>query len=102
MSGDGNDSQARGRLALRWTLAAPLAAVLGVPFVFRPSRRSHDSLATESERPADLPEKKLTLISPHWEGVRTEFGRAFSASCSKTHPARFLSSNWPCALLSGA
>ena len=71
--------------ALKWTLAAMLATVLGLPFVFRPARGSHELARTARARQADLAEKTLTLISPHWEGVRTEYGRAFSEWTSEKH-----------------
>jgi len=65
------------RTATSITLGVLLIVVLGLPFVFRPAEVE---VAAHGEEPAsDLPEKKLVIISPHWEGVRTEFGRAFNA-----------------------
>ena len=63
----------RVRRASRVALAAALVGVLALPFVLRPPR------STRPESPApDLPVRKLVLISPHWEGIRTEFSRAFA------------------------
>jgi ABC-type Fe3+ transport system substrate-binding protein len=57
--------------------AALLAVLLLLPFVFRRS---------QSQRAAARPHKavKLTIMSSHWEGVRWEFGRAFSMWVRRT------------------
>ena len=81
---------ARKDRALKWTLATMLVVVLTLPFVFRPAHGSREPVEAGNERRANLPEKTLTLISPHWEGVRTEFGRAFSEWTASRygHPTR--------------
>ena len=50
-----------------------LVATLAIPFVLQPRHQADD---VEQDR--HLPVQKLILVSPHWEGVRAEFGRAFS------------------------
>lgn len=61
MRGEGD----KARRALCVGLCLALVALLGLPFALRPP-------ATASEG------KKLVIISPHWEGIRAEFDRAFS------------------------
>ena len=56
-------------------LGIAILLTLAIPFVLRPQGRDVD----DTRQYRDLPAHKLILISPHWEGVRTEFGRAFSA-----------------------
>lgn len=60
--------------ALKIMLALAFVAVLALPFVLKPAERKTggDSL------PLNLPVRKLVIISPHWDGIRTEFGRAFA------------------------
>ncbi len=58
----------------RSVLGIALLATLALPFLLRPDKDAR-SVAQNGE---DLPSEKLILISPHWEGVRREFGRAFS------------------------
>ena len=55
-------------------LGIALLATLALPFALR----SHERGGDEAQQNRNLPVEKLILISPHWEGVRTEFGRAFS------------------------
>lgn len=57
-------------------LTAAFALVLGLPFALR-SRDSEPPLS--QPEPATGPERTLVIISPHWEGVRKEFARAFSS-----------------------
>lgn len=66
---------------LRWSLGIGLLVVLGCPFVLRWFRASPGEGGLE--RAGDLPKKKLVLISPHWEGIREEFERAFSAHTAR-------------------
>jgi len=66
-----HETTARG--ALKLVLLPLLVGVLAVPFLLRPRGG-----AGETVRPVVLPVRKLVLISPHWEGIRTEFERAFS------------------------
>ena len=63
----------------KWILPAILVGLLALPFALRP--RSGQE-ATEAE-PQDLPVKKLVCVSPHWEGIRWEFTRAFSRWTAK-------------------
>ena len=65
----------KSNLFLKILLAAALIAVLAVPFVLRP--RGENKPAASRSRP-DVPARKLVIISPHWEGIRVEFARAFS------------------------
>ena len=65
-SGSDDRERGSGGTALKVALGAALLVVLGVPFALRPE---------EAKVQAD---RKLLIISPHWEGIRTEFGRAFS------------------------
>jgi len=60
--------------AVHWCLAVLLAGTLALPFALRPRERQ-SALASGV---AGLPERKLVIVSPHWEGIRVEFGRAFS------------------------
>lgn len=55
-------------------LALALVAVLALPFVLRPS----EPMASVAEKAGHLPTRKLVIISPHWEGIRSEFARGFS------------------------
>ncbi len=60
--------------ALHWVLGAALVAVLVLPFALRPRETGSTSAGVR----ANIPDRKLVIVSPHWEGIRTEFGRAFS------------------------
>lgn len=51
---------------LKWTFLPALAIVLGVPFIFRPRAEAVDANA-----------RRLVIITPHNEQIRTEFGAAF-------------------------
>jgi len=55
-------------------LAVALVGTLALPFLFRPRR---ETVGPNNDN-RDVPSRTLILISPHWEGVRNEFGRAFS------------------------
>ena len=58
----------------QFALGIAILATLALPFALRPREQ-----ADEGAQPLrTLPVQKLILISPHWEGVRAEFGRAFS------------------------
>lgn len=52
---------------------ALLASILLIPFALR---RDHAPRPDRAEN--TLPLKTLTIISPHWEGIRREFSEAFS------------------------
>ncbi len=56
-------------------LGAALLAVLALPFLYRPPQPVQ---APGMPGPPSGPARKLAIISPHWEGIRHEFGRAFS------------------------
>ena len=73
MATDG--STERSGLATKLILGAALLLVLALPFLLRPAP---EATAIEKASGSPLPEKKLILISPHWEGIKEEFGRAFS------------------------
>jgi len=62
------------RLWLGAALGAALALVLAVPFALSLLRPRQ----SEAARRADLPTRKLIIISPHWEGIRYEFEQGFS------------------------
>ena len=55
-------------------LGIALLITLAIPFVLRPNERSGDDTPLDT----NLPEDTLIIVSPHWEGIRAEFGRAFS------------------------
>jgi ABC-type Fe3+ transport system substrate-binding protein len=57
-------------------MVAALAAVLALPFLVRRSEEPTGSAAADR---AEAPARRLVIISPHWTGIREEFGRAFSA-----------------------
>jgi len=69
---------------IKCVLAAAFLGTLALPFVLRP--REQDTV----QRPdtGRVPIRKLVLVSPHWEGVRTEFGRAFSEWTMEKHGYR--------------
>ena len=58
----------------KFALGIAILATLALPFALRPRERAEEG----TQRHRDLPVQRLILISPHWEGVRAEFGRAFS------------------------
>ena len=60
---------------LTWVFAVVYLLVLSVPFALR----TRDAGPNADAQGAALPIQDLVLISPHWEGIREEFGRAFSA-----------------------
>ena len=64
-----------GHKLTRAAMVAALAIVLAVPFVLR---RPGTGPVEDAEQPSDLPARQLIIISPHWEGIREEFERAFS------------------------
>jgi len=67
-----------GGRARSWHVILPgaaLLAVLALPFALRPSPVQEEGSAAGA---AELPVEKLVIISPHWEGIRVEFERAFS------------------------
>jgi len=73
MDGATREGERKSAGALKWTLVVSLGVVLALPFILRPQEaKRHEGAA------APLPTRKLILISPHWEGIREEFGRAFS------------------------
>ena len=55
------------RAAFRYCPAVAFVLVIAVPLLMRPPVEKSEG-----------GEKKLVIISPHWEGIRKEFGRAFS------------------------
>jgi len=71
------------RIGIRIALGSALAVVLVLPFALRPR-----PAASTAEPDARLPARKLILISPHWEGIRVEFGRAFSKWTARRHGYR--------------
>ena len=60
--------------ASKIALGVAILATLALPFALRP----HKQADLQAQPHQELPVRKLILISPHWEGVRTEFGRGFS------------------------
>jgi len=72
MSGAGPLIRGRADKVSKGILLASLLAVLALPFLLRPTEERH------AEPVAPLPERKLVIISPHWEGIREEFSRAFT------------------------
>ena len=51
---------------LRWTLLGiAYVAVLGAPFVLRPAAETWEA------------DTRITILSPHWEGIKYEFRRGF-------------------------
>ncbi len=56
-------------------LSAIFLAILALPFLYKPALPVKE---TGKGRHISGPLRKLTIISPHWEGIRHEFGRAFS------------------------
>lgn len=61
-------------VALRLVLLSAFCAVLALPFIMRPQSQQ----APVSRAVSDRPIARLVIISPHWEGARREFSRAFS------------------------
>jgi len=59
--------------------------ILALPFLFRSSPPSHRSEVVTSHR--------LVILSPHWEGIRREFSRAF-LSWSKNHLGAPVTLDW--------
>ena len=59
---------------LTWVFAVVYLLVLALPFALR----TRDAGPSADAQGAALPIQELVLISPHWEGIREEFGRAFS------------------------
>jgi ABC-type Fe3+ transport system substrate-binding protein len=53
---------------------ALLVGVLALPFALHRKPAEH----SDSRQASGLPVKTLTIVSPHWEGIRTEFGRSFT------------------------
>jgi len=62
------------RGAVKFFPAVAFLAVIALPFLMRPHRQQRSA----QNGLQNLPSRKLVIISPHWEGIRTEFGRAFS------------------------
>lgn len=60
---------------LRLFWPAVLLTVLALPFIYH---TSPSPAGVRASSPA-LPVKTLTIVSPHWEGVRSEFTSAFSS-----------------------
>ena len=65
---------------LFFILGLAFIAILALPFLYqqtalvkKPDRSAQNSVAA----------RKIIIISPHWEGIRREFGRAFSAWTEK-------------------
>lgn len=63
----------RADTVLKVFLAACLVGLLALPFILRPAAHRNK----EAVKPSG-PTRKLVIISPHWEGIRAEFERAFS------------------------
>ena len=61
--------------ALRVFLICAFIFVLALPFLYHPAAPAKKPGAPAASGAV----QKLTIISPHWEGIRSEFGRAFSA-----------------------
>ncbi|MBI4633084.1 MAG: extracellular solute-binding protein [Deltaproteobacteria bacterium] len=61
--------------ALKLFLGAAFLAILSLPFLYRPAPpvKEFDAPLHASGSP-----RTLIIISPHWEGIRREFSRAFS------------------------
>jgi ABC-type Fe3+ transport system substrate-binding protein len=57
-------------------LSVLLLLVLGLPFMLRPQTLASPPAGVEPVPQG--PMRKLIIISPHWEGIRAEFERAFS------------------------
>ena len=55
-------------------VAVALLAVLFLPFALSPGRDND----CREKPPDNLPVRKLVIVSPHWEGIKYEFQRAFS------------------------
>ena len=66
-------------------LAALFFIILSLPFLYHPAPPAPGP-AVPALLPGAIP--KLVIISPHWEGIRREFGLAFSAWTQKNlgHP----------------
>ncbi len=66
-------------------LGAAFLALLSLPFLYHPGPPAQGPVTTVR---ASAPSRKLVIISPHWEGIRREFGSAFSAWTEKNlgHP----------------
>ena len=56
-------------------LGAAIGATLALPFLLRPAAKAPAPPGIETAPTA----RKLIIISPHWEGIRHEFSRAFGA-----------------------
>jgi len=69
----------RGAKVLSAFLGAALIVVLALPFLLRPRARGVTAAGSGAGRVA----QKLIIVSPHWEGIRTEFERAFSEWTSR-------------------
>lgn len=68
------------RKMLLLSLGAAFLAVLSLPFLYHPAP-SVQGRVTPAKTPG--PAGGLVIISPHWEGIRREFGLAFSAWTQK-------------------
>lgn len=60
-------------------VALALIGALALPFALRPNKTT----GMGEPEALDAPSRKLVLVSPHWEGIRFEFARAFSAWTAK-------------------
>jgi ABC-type Fe3+ transport system substrate-binding protein len=67
--------------ALRLFLGAAFVFILALPFLYHPAPPVK---GPDTSRIASGPARKLIIISPHWEGIRREFSRSFSAWTEKT------------------
>ncbi len=61
---------------LKLFLGAAFLVILALPFLYRPA-------APVKKPGVSGPARKLVIVSPHWEGIRREFSRAFSAWSEK-------------------
>jgi ABC-type Fe3+ transport system substrate-binding protein len=66
-------------VVLRLLLLVSFFIVIFLPFILRPAKQ-HENISKEA---ADRPAKQLVIISPHWEGTKREFAKAFSDWTSK-------------------
>jgi len=64
---------------MRIGFACAFVLVLGVPFLLRPQK----PVQAEGEA-ARLPVKTLVIVTPHAEGIKTEFARAFAQWTAET------------------
>ena len=67
----------RRRRLLQGILMAAFLLVLGLPFVLR-AKPPHAMQGEQGSDATDLPVRRLVIVSPHEEGIRHEFERAFS------------------------